>query len=365
VIADDGSIISKDGRTLFYSWPRFVEEICKGDNCFICGSTSREVRFSREHILPDWLLHQFKLHGKTVNLPNGNEHRYGTYTLPCCVECNSQLGEEYEVPISQAVSLGFDGVHALVEREGTGRLFVWMASIFLKLHLKDEHLRMHLDHRLGDASIAADYEWVLFHHLHCLVRALHTGAQIDHRVLGSLVIMGLTSPPNGDEGFDLVSITAGHALYLRLGEVALFAVFNDSGASLQGLSDVVSRIEGPLNPLQAREFIAELAACNLHLENRPRFLTTVTRDSSEQVRIEALVDPTSGPRFAPKDHALVGHFKFDVLNYWVDRMIVPSSGESPADLLRQNAISLIFDDDGQFIKEGRIPLETAGPQGAA
>jgi hypothetical protein len=363
VITADGSIVSQDNRTLFYSWRRFAQEICQGDNCFICGRSAREVRFNREHILPDWLLHQFHLHGKAVILPNGNEHRYGTYTLACCVDCNSDLGAEYEQPISEAVGSGSQGVQELINREGTGRLFIWMALIFLKLHLKDERLRMHLDPRLGAETIATDYEWENFHHLHCLVRSHYTAAHVDSRVLGSLVIMALTGPPEDDSAFDLASVTTGQALYLRLGEVALFAVFNDAGASLQGLSDLFSRIEGPLNPLQAREFVAELAACNLHLLNRPRFMTRVDRGPPEQVWIDAIIDPTSGPRFNAKDHALVGHIKYDVLKYWVNQMRT-SKGGDVAELLRSNAVSLLFDDDGQFISNGWIPEAPIEPRDA-
>ncbi|HWW12926.1 MAG TPA: hypothetical protein VN018_10425 [Brevundimonas sp.] len=351
----DGSIIARDGRTLFYSWPRFVTEICEGDHCFICGRSPQATAFNREHILPNWLLHQFNLHGKSITLPNGQEHRYGTYRLPCCVDCNLELGANFETPISTAVAQGFRGVDSLISREGPMRLFIWMALIFLKLHLKDGRLRMHLDQRLGEERIGDGYNWETFHHLHSLARSAHTQASIDNRVAGSLVVMELMDGGDPQVQFDFASVTAAQCLYLRLGDVAIFTVFDDAAASVMGLENLIARIDGPLAPLQAREFLAELAACNLHLENRPRFGTRVTDGAKPTVDIEVFTDPASGPRFSPKDDAVVGHFKYDLLKYWVGQISVSPDAGRPEDLLQANGLSLLFDDEGQFIRHRQTP----------
>lgn len=347
-IADDGSIISSDGRTLYFSWQRFVDDICLGDNCFICGRGEAQTEFNREHILPNWLLNQFGLHAQTVTLPNGTPHRYGIYTLPCCVGCNTNLGGVFETPISDAFADGFAGVEAMLRKDGM-RLFIWMALIFLKLHLKDARLREHRDRRLGDGMIGDRYTWENFHHLHALVRVGHTGADIDCEVAGSLMVMALGDRGRDEVDFDMASLTEAQALYLRIGDVALFAVFNDSGASLQGIRDIQEAIDGPLDPFQAREFFAQLAACNLHLENRPSYSTQLGEDG-DSVRIVAHLERNDGPRFAEKDQALVGSMKHSLLRPWIGQIsAAPEVGDVEAAILA-NRVSLLFDSDGRFLR---------------
>ena len=152
-VTSDGSVVDQEGRLIFCSPARFVADICEGDHCFICGRSKREVDFNREHVLPDWMLHQFNLHRSTMTLPNSERHPYGTYTVPCCINCNSRLGEVFEMPISKAFASGFAGIEALVADEGPDRLFQWLSLIFLKLHLKDRRLRKNLDRRIAEAPI--------------------------------------------------------------------------------------------------------------------------------------------------------------------------------------------------------------------
>src|SRR5690606_7809475 len=129
-------------------------------------------------------------------------HGYGTYTIPCCVDCNHRLSKHFETPISETFAGGVAGLKAMVEREGPERLFQWMALIFLKLHLKDRMLRKNLDRRLGYAAISENYEWATFHHLHCLARAHYTGAAISDFVLGSVLLVEV-DPTTEHERFDL------------------------------------------------------------------------------------------------------------------------------------------------------------------
>jgi len=46
----DGTITDNEGNIVFYSPERFVSDICKGDNCFLCGAGRSEKVFNDEHI---------------------------------------------------------------------------------------------------------------------------------------------------------------------------------------------------------------------------------------------------------------------------------------------------------------------------
>ena len=106
----DGTILSSDNRILYFSWDRFKSDICEGTCCFICGMPKNGNEFNDEHILPNWILRKFDLHRQSITLPNGQTLKYGSYKIPCCVTCNSLLGEELENPLSTVLSGGLDSV---------------------------------------------------------------------------------------------------------------------------------------------------------------------------------------------------------------------------------------------------------------
>src|ERR1700756_5143530 len=163
-VTTDGSVIDENGKVLFFSTKRFVEDICLGDCCFICGASHNEKSFNNEHILTDWLLRRYDLFGRRITLPNGILVRYDRYTVPCCVDCNSLMGLEIEEPISNAVRAGPEAIAEFIREAGLN-MFIWMGIIFLKTHLKDRKFRVHLDQRIGKEKIADQYEWDYLHHI--------------------------------------------------------------------------------------------------------------------------------------------------------------------------------------------------------
>src|SRR4051812_24674970 len=95
----DGSIVDEDGRVIYFSTQRFEQDICLGGCCFICGAQPGSKPFNNEHILPDWLLGEYGLYDRTITLPNAQRMRYGSYTVPCCEDCNTLMGREIEQPV--------------------------------------------------------------------------------------------------------------------------------------------------------------------------------------------------------------------------------------------------------------------------
>ena len=69
------------------------------------------------------------------------KYKYNQYVIPCCIECNSLLSTELETPLSKAFSRGFDGLVNYVEKEGYLNVYLWMALLFIKTHVKDQSLR--------------------------------------------------------------------------------------------------------------------------------------------------------------------------------------------------------------------------------
>jgi hypothetical protein len=171
-------------------------------------------------------------------------------------------------------------------------------------------------------------------------------------VLASMIVFEV-DPDASDELFDFASVTDACTLYLRAGDVALYATFNDAQACVGAIDDILERITGMLSPPQARELAAELAAANLHLTNRPRFQTLMSDSDGADLRIVAQV-PTGGPIFEQRDHPTIGFVKHFMLNR-VTGNVDGKSREDTAELLLQNKLSFLFDADGVFIKNDRQP----------
>lgn len=167
--AEDDSVVDATGKIVFYSTERFAKEIAEGNCCFICGVFPDETQFNNEHVIPKWILRRFNLYERSINLPNGTTIQYDQYTVPCCADCNTFLGETFEKPIQQLIDNGTSDIEHYVKSKGPWLIFLWMALIFLKTHLKDRTLRNSLDHREADGKIADLYEWENLHHIHCIV----------------------------------------------------------------------------------------------------------------------------------------------------------------------------------------------------
>src|SRR6266481_4127587 len=123
-ITEDGSIVDRAGKVIFFSTQRFVYDICLGNCCFICGARPEDKPFNNEHILPEWLLRRYDLFSKTITLQNDRTVRYDRYTVPCCVDCNSLMGQVIEEPISRAVQAGTEAVVDYIQESGGLNMFI-------------------------------------------------------------------------------------------------------------------------------------------------------------------------------------------------------------------------------------------------
>ncbi len=345
---DDGSIVDSDGRLVFCSIDRFLKDIVEGSCCFICGARRKERAFNDEHIIPKWVLKRCGLFDQTITLPNGVSQRYSTYTVPCCVNCNNLLGREIEGPISSAFEKGNDGVNELV-RSGDGlKLFIWAALIFLKTHLKDRLLRMHLDPRKGTETISdtVGYGWQELHHLHCLVRSIFSGAVVDHSVLGSLICWPVT-PEMTQEDFDFVDLTFAQSILIRIQGTALIVVFNDCGASSARFDHKMKNVTGPMNDLQVREVLASLAHINLGLAKRPEFATLINR---AEKWCEITARKPSAVELQPYDGSVRGMLLEKVFEFALENIRVPMmTTEEVITAIRSGDFTVLFDAQGQFI----------------
>jgi hypothetical protein len=189
------------------------------------------------------------------------------------------LGKELEEPIADLLSSGIEHCSEVLRRTGSGLLFVWLALLFFKTHYKDRALRLHLDQRLPEEKMSALYEWEDLHHIHCLIRAIFVGQTIQREVFGSLCIF-TTKTSSQYLHFDYHDLYHACSVMLRIGDIGIACVLNDSCAAYSVFSCRHDRIAGALSPLQLREVLAHLSYINIFLKERPRYASLVSEDGN-------------------------------------------------------------------------------------
>jgi hypothetical protein len=348
-LTQDGSIIDRAGKIIFFSAQRFVEDICLGHCCFICGAKPEDKPFNNEHILPEWLPRRYDLFSRTIKLPNDRTVQYGRYTVPCCFDCNSLMGRVIEEPISQVVQAGPEAVvnHIQNDDDGALKIFIWMGLIFLKVHLKDRTFRVDPDLRKESEQIGDRYEWDDLHHLHSLVRSFYTGCRVEPKAVGCCLAVPVRTQVSQDK-FDFGDLSFAQTMLLRLDDTALLTVFNDSGAVNGWCWQKLQKITGHLSDLQLREILVEFAYLNLHLKERPTFQTEC--DSlTETCRI---VGHRGSLDLDPMDSRVRGkllhHVFRDILPYTRNSQ---ATNEEVLEAVKAGNFSFLFDEAGEFIEK--------------
>lgn len=276
-----------DGRILYYELNQFISDIVQGNRCFICGANPSKRIFNDEHVIPNWILKKFKLNNKRIILPNKTRIKYSNYKVPCCEKCNSELGRHFEVPISQLLSKPYDKIaNELNESfEKRNLLFRWLCLIYFKTHLKDKKLRASRDFRDDDVKIGDRFNWVDFHHIHCIIRAHHTGAKIDNGVFGSVYLNKIVNI--GDiRKFDYMDNTYTKGVLLQLGDFCVASILDDSCASISMYNEQISKVERGISIFQFYEIFSHLNYVRLHLAKRPVFKSIITSSNDYKIIAE-------------------------------------------------------------------------------
>lgn len=343
-MTNDGSIVDDTGKVIFFSVERFVKDICEGNCCFICGASPSEVQFNNEHILPEWILKKYDLYSKTINLPNGTHFKYSRYKIPCCLDCNSLMGREFEKPIRELVEKGYKDFTEYIENNGFTFLLNWLAIIFLKTHLKDKSLRISRDIRKKDGNIADFYDWEDLYHIHCVARSFYTKCKLDPKIQGTLYILPAEISDEFEE-FDYIDLYAAKTMLVRLGNIAIIHVLDDSCAVMNLHFETLKKITHPLSHLQLRELTATFAHANIDLVERPSFYSEFDR-ASNTCKITA--DIPKNNNFADFNLEEYGSIMYYCFKDFIEAIPFAERGEVESHI-KKGDYTFLFDKDGNLI----------------
>ena len=340
------SIYNSRGEIVFFGLQDFIDKIAHGKCCFICGSEPYTKPFNNEHIIPDWILKRFNLYSKEIILPNGTSIRYDKYKVPCCENCNSELGEFYEKPISRLLSKPYDQIiKTLNERSDLYfLLFRWLCLMYLKTHLKDKSLNWDRNRSKETHPISKTFLWDEIHHIHCIARSHFTNAKIDPKVYGTIFILPTICFDSGDN-FDYGDSQVGKGVLLRLGDFSIIAVLNDSCAGLSLFGEQFKKINGPVNPFQLREIYSILNFININLKKRPIFTSLFAANGEYKISVE-LPDVEE---LVDEDQELVSVGK--LLRHHIEPMLGHlENKEQILQEIEEGKRGYLFDENGDFIR---------------
>ena len=339
------SFSASQNKVLYFGKNIFVNKFINRDCCFVCGDSPKSKEFNNEHVIPDWLLRKHKLHSSSITLPNGTKLPYGMYTIPCCKECNSELGRVVETPISQLLSRPYSEIINELRYDETliHDLFHWLCLVYIKTHLKDNALLLNRDKRQKSGSIGDSYDWEEMHHIHCMARRHFTNPIIQPGIYGTVFILPALILEQ-DKSFDYADHTASKTVMLQSGEFCIIAVLNDSCAGQSIYGDHFKRISSAVTPFQIRNIMAHLNFINLNLTERPSYFSGFTQKG--EYTIGAVVPEYFNLQQGENRVASFGEF----LHFYVDNIMgdIPNR-ETILDEIRAGKRNYLFNESGEFI----------------
>ena len=284
---ETGTIIDVvDDKVLFFGFKDFKEKIINGNCCFICGAVQVSKIFNNEHVIPEWILRRFDLFEKHITLPNNTQIKYANYTIPCCKDCNSELGNKIEIPISEFLKKPYKEIVEELSKNDEYYISIlnWIGLLYFKTHFKDTMLLMERDKRISAGKIGDNHYWEDLHHIHCMARSFYTKANVAQDVYGTLLVF--PSIIDSDRTFDYIDSLAGQAVMIQIGQTYFIAVLNDCHACTSAFSKYLAKIRGRLTPYQIRDLFARIVHINVNIKNRPVFSSNI---GTEGYEINAIV----------------------------------------------------------------------------
>ena len=158
------------------------------------------------------------------------------------------------------------------------------------------------------------------------------------------------------DSFDYRDWYAAKTMLLRLGETTFVSVLKDSCAAWNVMSEFLTRITGPLSPLQLREIMARAAAIYLHLEHLPRFSSsfdadtrkyTIEADHPGQIAMNEIQPSVYGP--------LLESACGDIID-----ILEPAKRDQIRGFMRAGRWGFLFDGDGKFDRRSMEPKDSEG-----
>lgn len=279
-------------------------------------------------------------------LPNKTEIKNSKYVVPCCVDCNTELGTILENPIKALLCKSYKEVCEELDKNQNlyKKIYHWAALIFFKTHLKDKYLLKDQDRRKQSGLISDDFCWHCLYHIHNVARQHYTGTKISNGAYGTILVYeSLREQKN--ETFDYLDNFNSQIVMIQVGSIVIFVTLTDCQASLGLYKTFFSRISGSLSSAQIREVFARLRYVIENLKFKPTFITSF-KDNNPKI-ISKIRD-----KFAMYEGSEERKSLFELMKSYIGD-IIPSTIPNREKLLKdlgEGKAQYIFDENFNFFQ---------------
>jgi hypothetical protein len=174
-----------------------------------------------------------------------------------------------------------------------------------------------------------------------VARIPYSGASIEPSVPGTTYFIEMA---DSSECFDFGSLTYYSTLFLRIGNLGIVTVLNDSGSVGRLLWEYLSHISGPISSIQLREIAAHFAYGNSLLVDRPTFWSELGPDGRLTIRSS----PPIYHGFHDFNRAELGKLLAYNCAPFLRESCTPDV-EKQIERLARGEIQFLYHDDGTFI----------------
>jgi hypothetical protein len=256
-----------------YELPAFVESKYRR-YCFTCGRRLTKHSYTREHLVPQWMIEAFELGEQRVTLRPDVTLRYLDYLTPCCRACNCGLLSRVEKNL-KADLLGV----RRSEEASFDDYAVWAAKIIAGALFYERILEGELPR---EGRFPAKYDGFPMpitprRMLEDYFRALR-GDCVVHSLSGatpfSMFVFRAKVPPRRRSGYDFLVFPYLQALYMRLRHRVVLCRVDGGYLAQYGSHFFAPFRESILAPLQCEE----LASHFFTMAGRQRVEPKVVRE---------------------------------------------------------------------------------------
>ena len=196
---------------------------------------------------------------------------------------------------------------------------------------------------MPDEQIADLYDWEKLHHIHSVARSIYSGCNIEHETIGSIHIFEM-KPDSREESFDFADLYPTQAVLVKLGDIEIVSVLNDSCGAGNGFMNYSKRITGLVSGLQLREILAHLGAVNARIKHRPIFFTQTDPLSGQSSICASVPEKFEMNAFDSKYFGKIMEFTCgDVV-----RQMENADKEQIIKLIIKGKYTFLFNEDGTF-----------------
>lgn len=147
--------------------------------------------------------------------------------------------------------------------------------------------------------------------------------------------------------YDWFDLHLANTILLRINDIAIITVLNDSGAASIFFDEIFKKITGPLSPLQLREVVSHLAYINLNLINRPQYYTKINSTTGQATIDVKMPEVLKLDKFRPDEF---GKILYHASSSMIKQMNNIFSNED-SDKIKAGRTTFLFNKHGQFVDD--------------